>query len=479
MILLKKVVLGNIKHSGDKRDISLSKFESSNSIYSDVKSLSDEDEDVSMSGANGGSLLGLAATISKAKRVNTSAGFGSLLGSSNFYIDNNEVVLFPHLPISLEKKWIDPKIIKTSVEVSVKKSFALDINLLAVEEKLVMAKTQLIRKFFLIVNGFGRATTSSKFEEIIRSTFTSEKNMEMATSLAKEKGINVNNNLKRQGLGEIKLIKIQLIGLWQKAVVEFAELASRDWFRALLFTLPALLCCGWFESEDAMESAYHTESIFSGVKLSWAKLDLVCCEKCGLLGHSALECNVLVPISRSAAFGGKSWAQVVSFAFSSGNFYFSSGTRSDFFSPGSSGFKRNTLVVQSKFSINNCLTSLERFLELLADQVSDIMRRLNGVKFVPLVSITQVVLPATPVLTLASLDTNMVLDVPQSSLFLSSSVLKNKVADLDLSSLKILTSKVGGLESKIMALEVSIGSILRKLDLLCINSGSLIYSLHQ
>ncbi|KAG9300427.1 hypothetical protein G9A89_010052 [Geosiphon pyriformis] len=163
----KKIVLGNVKYFGNKRDISLSKSGSGNSVYSDVKSLSGEDEDVSMSEANGGSLLGSAATTSKAKQVNTNAGFGSPLGSPNFHINDDEVVLPFCLPISLEKKWIDPKIIKTFVEVLVKRSFTLDINFSAIEGKLVTAKTQLIRKIFSTVNGFGGATTPSKFEEII------------------------------------------------------------------------------------------------------------------------------------------------------------------------------------------------------------------------------------------------------------------------------------------------------------------------
>ncbi|KAG9300600.1 hypothetical protein G9A89_005200 [Geosiphon pyriformis] len=63
----KKVVLSNVKHSGDERDIFLSKSEFSGSIYSDVESLSGEDKNVSMSGTIGRSLLGLAATTSKAK----------------------------------------------------------------------------------------------------------------------------------------------------------------------------------------------------------------------------------------------------------------------------------------------------------------------------------------------------------------------------------------------------------------------------
>ncbi|KAG9296726.1 hypothetical protein G9A89_001358 [Geosiphon pyriformis] len=199
----KKVVLDNVKYSGNKRNISLSKSGSGDSVYSDVESLSGKDEDVSMSGANGESLLGLAATTPKAKRVNTGASFGSPLGSPNFHMDDDKVVLSFHLSISLEKK----------------------------------------------------ATILSKFEGIIQSTFTSEKNMEMAASLAREKKIDVNSDLKKQKIhldwavvvkkismdtpkemivtalaefGEIKSIKIQLIGLWQKAVVEFAELGQAE-----------------------------------------------------------------------------------------------------------------------------------------------------------------------------------------------------------------------------------------------------------
>ncbi|KAG9302278.1 hypothetical protein G9A89_008769 [Geosiphon pyriformis] len=227
--------------------------------------------------------------------------------------------------------------------------------------------------------------------------------------------------------------------------------ASKDWFRTLLFTLPVRttaydldtfledvgkktciinyslnsgnrIYCAMigFESEDAIKSAYYTELIFSGIKLSWARLDLVHCKKCGLLGYLALECDVLslsitksskivkrvtledhrlqlaklytkksVPIFRPAAFGGKSWAQVVSLASLFGNLYFNSGARSNSSPSGSLGFKGNMPVVQ----------------------MSDIMHRLNGVEIVPLVPITQVVPLATSVLTLASLNTNMVLDV--------------------------------------------------------------------
>ncbi|KAG9302866.1 hypothetical protein G9A89_022282 [Geosiphon pyriformis] len=77
-----------------------------------------------MSDIYDGSPLDLTVTTPKIKHVNTSAGFGSLFGFSNFDIDDNE--------------------------------------------------------------------------EIIQSTFTSEKSMERVISLAKEKRIVINNDLKRQ-----------------------------------------------------------------------------------------------------------------------------------------------------------------------------------------------------------------------------------------------------------------------------------------
>ncbi|KAG9286500.1 hypothetical protein G9A89_014666 [Geosiphon pyriformis] len=119
----KKVVFDNIKHSGNKRNISLGRFGFSVSIYSNVESFFRKDENVSMSGID----------------VNTGAVFGSPLGSSNFHINDNKVVFPPHLPIFLDKK-------DHSINVYFKKS------------------------------------------------------MEMATLLVRKKGINVNSNLKRQGM---------------------------------------------------------------------------------------------------------------------------------------------------------------------------------------------------------------------------------------------------------------------------------------
>ncbi|KAG9291524.1 hypothetical protein G9A89_021943 [Geosiphon pyriformis] len=181
-----------------------------------------------------------------AKCFNTGAVIGSFISTISYNIDDEKEVSLPScLSFSLEKMWVDPKIVKSQVEVTVKKSFTLDINLSAVKEK----------KLFSTINGFGGATTPSKFKEIIRSTFTLSESMEKAMSLARENNIIVNSDLKRQGVhsdwaivikkilidtskemiiatvsefGQVVSIRLQLIGLWQKAVVEFAESSQAD-----------------------------------------------------------------------------------------------------------------------------------------------------------------------------------------------------------------------------------------------------------
>ncbi|KAG9294658.1 hypothetical protein G9A89_008137 [Geosiphon pyriformis] len=591
----KRVVLDNIKHSGDERDISLSKSGPGDSVYSDVDSLFGDDKDVGITGVHRGSLLDSAATTSKAKRVNTGTIFGSLLGSPDFTISNNEIVLSLRVSIPLDKKWIDPKIVKTQVEMSVKKFFTLDIDLSAVEGKSAMAKTQVIRKLFSEINGFGRATTPSKFEGIIRSTFTSEGSMERAVLLARKKGIIVNSNLKRQEVhsdwaviikeilmnmpkdmiittvakfGENKSICIQLVGLWQKAVVKFAKSeqavhlaskwsfligkdlvcvamavrdhktwASRDQFRALLFTLLVgtmahnlgnllreadgktciinqsfemgnRVCCAvvGFDSEEKLKAAFCTEPIFGSVRFSWARLGLVWCKKCGRFGYLALECDVSdvsvstlsialkkkgkyvfsadhfhlaklyvkknVSISHPTVFGGKSWAQVVSLASSAGGSSSGSGFG---FGPSLSGASGLVGGAPSspidKSPLGARLAFLEHSLEFLADQVSGILRKLSFVELVPMMPYfdTPSLVGSVPVAPV--LDSDMVLD---GILMSPSSPSSNAELDAGFSSSssKVLTTKMGGLESKLSALEASVGSVLTRLDLLCSDSDT-------
>ncbi|KAG9296170.1 hypothetical protein G9A89_014762 [Geosiphon pyriformis] len=517
---------------------------------------------------------------------NTGTAISFPIGSISYNMDDEKKVSFPFcLSFSLEKVWVDPKIVKSQVKVTVKKSFALDINLSAVEGKSATAKTQVIRKLFSIINGFGGTTTSSKFEEIIRSTFTSSESMEKATSLAGENNIIVNSNLKRQGLhsdravvikeilmnmpkdmiitvvsefGQIVSIKIQLVGIWQKTVVEFTDSdqtvqlasrwsflieknsvhvamaiedhdtwASRNQFRVLLFILlvsttahnlgtllekaggkTCIINCSLetgnrfhcavvgFESIEKLESAFLTEPIFGGVHLSWARLNLIWCGKCGHFGHSILECDASVelssglpntfkkfafsfdhiqlarlyvkknvPISCPAAFGRKSWAQMMSFASSSGGFSSGSGLLSGgkplFF--GSFGSQVDGL--------GDCLAVLEHSLEIFSDQVSVILKKLSFVDLVPLASTSCAPPAAGSVPSALVVDSGMALDDVLALPVSSSSGSDEPAAGFSSSGTKVLTSKMGGLESKLSALEALFGSILVRLDLLCSGSG--------
>ncbi|KAG9302025.1 hypothetical protein G9A89_021069 [Geosiphon pyriformis] len=220
--------------------------------------------------------------------------------------------------------------------------------------------------------------------------------MEIAISLAREKEININSNLKRQKIrsdqavvikkipmntpkdmiiaiepkfGKIKSIKIQLIRMWQKTVVEFGS--------------------------------------------SSPSLDV-----------SSLG-STLSPTSANTS------------------------------------------------GLSNCLTVLEYSLKLLSDQVSVLLKKLSFVELVPLTTFFSV-LSSVALASLASvLDLNMILDNVLVSFISSFFAGFDILANFSSSSFKILTTKVGGLESKMVALEISINSVLERLDHLCSGLGSL------
>ncbi|KAG9300300.1 hypothetical protein G9A89_011373 [Geosiphon pyriformis] len=407
-----------------------------------------------MESVNSESLLGLIATTPKAKRMNTDMILGSPFSFPNFKIEKEVELLLPPLGISLEKRWIDFKIEKTPVKVSVRKLFALNINLLAIENKSTTAKTQLIRKIFSLVNGFGGATTLSKFEKIIRFTFTSEKSMEIATLLARKKEININSNLKRQEIRSdwavvIKkilmdtpkdMIILFLIGkdsvYVAKMVKDHKTWALRDWFRAFLFTLPV------------ETTAYN-------------------------LGNLLKRADVL--IFYLAVFSGKSWAQVVLLANFSGGAYFKSGSSS--LSLGISHLGGTLFPILADSSgLDDYLAVLKCSLKLLSDQVFVLLKKLSFVELVLLTASSSASPPVAPVLLAPVLNLDMILDSALVSSTPFSSVGSDLMADFSSSSSKILTTKVGGLESKMVALEALIHSVLGRLDHLCSGVGLLTLS---
>ncbi|KAG9307238.1 hypothetical protein G9A89_017066 [Geosiphon pyriformis] len=375
--------------------------------------------------------------------------------------------------------------------------------------------------------------------------------------------------------GKIKSIKIQLIGIWQKAVVEFAELgqadllvskwsfligkdsvhivkvvrdhetwALRDRFRVLLFILPVgtmahnlgtlldktgkktciinrsletgnKICCAVisFESNDNLEFVFRTELILGGIKLFWARIDLIQCKKCRKFGHSAMKYDAFVVflpkpsrtfkritsdrrclqlaklykkksvlISRSTAFGGKFWTQMVTLAGLSGGLCFSSGSSSSSSlslsgaSDSDSGF---SLTSANTSSLNAYLATLECSLELLMDQVSGILKKLSGMELKSTATPSSIPSLFTPTFLVPHLDGDMVLDNIILASTLSLLAVDNMVHDFSSSFSKILISKVGGLESKMVAFEVLIGLVLEKLNCLCSGVGSLALLLSQ
>ncbi|KAG9296140.1 hypothetical protein G9A89_014732 [Geosiphon pyriformis] len=552
----KRVSLCHMIQFGDKHKAALAKPRSKGSQYSNMESDSGNSvaSDI-LAGGGDGSLFGSAATTPKVKRVKNNLDCGSSLGSLDYNIDdNNGGPLPPPLGISLDRIWLDPKIIKTQVEVADSKDSAHKEN-------------------FLKNHWFGGATTPSKFEGIIRSTFTSEESMKKAASLAGKNGIIVNTDFKRQGVCSNRTVVIkeipmdmpkEMIITTQKAIVEFAEssqadlLASkwsflirkdsvrvakavgdhetwafRDQFRMLLFTLPvemtahdlgtlleeaggktcvincsletgnktrcAVVC---FESDEAMESAFHTESIFGSVKFSWARLDLVCCKQYGKFGHSVLKCNAgvasasqssklfkkpanldthlqlaklyakkKVPISRSVAFGGKSWAQVVLVASAFHSPHDGSGSGFLPFGASSSGGTPPPLSMVNS-PLGTHLARLKHSVELLFDQILNILLRFDNLSLVPSAPSFSVIL-SVDISHPSVSNFLMVADFDLGSnmpIFLSSG---NDNFQLGVSSSKVLTSKVGILESKLVVLDASIGSILVKLEQMCAGSGPL------
>ncbi|KAG9305046.1 hypothetical protein G9A89_007449 [Geosiphon pyriformis] len=141
------------------------------------------------------------------------------------------------------------------------KSFTLDVELSAVPGKSNSDKLFKVKKIFYKIDGFGGASTLSKFPGVIRSTFTSESSLVKARELAICKKILVNDDLRKVNshsdreviikkisvdlpksaieavfsrFGKIVSIKVQLIGLWQKALVEYessemADLVAARW----------------------------------------------------------------------------------------------------------------------------------------------------------------------------------------------------------------------------------------------------------
>ncbi|KAG9300351.1 hypothetical protein G9A89_009975 [Geosiphon pyriformis] len=161
-------------------------------------------------------------------------------------------------------------------------------------------------------------------------------------------------------------------------------------------------------------------------------------------------------IAHPVSFGGKTWAQIAgrSLLHVVPLVTLSVGPVSGVNFP---PLASNSLVVSE---LNDHLASLECFLEILSDQISGILKKLSFVELVPLASSPYALSLAVSVPMASVLDSNMALDGMLTSSPFSLPGVNKLVNGFNSSSSKILTSKVGGLESKMSALEVLVSSVL-------------------
>ncbi|KAG9284215.1 hypothetical protein G9A89_003839 [Geosiphon pyriformis] len=127
----------------------------------------------------------------KSLKVKTKKALGKPLGKIDFSKDDSDDGVFSNAPLKL------PSSVKYLVNVPVRKSFTLDIGLDKVAGKSSQEKLVVVRKLFSGINGFGGASTPSKFSGIIRVTFTSKSSLMKTTDKAMSAKILVNTDLKK------------------------------------------------------------------------------------------------------------------------------------------------------------------------------------------------------------------------------------------------------------------------------------------
>ncbi|KAG9304908.1 hypothetical protein G9A89_010770 [Geosiphon pyriformis] len=230
-----EMVLSRKKRRGGVLEDDSSDSETGNTTESESIDMKEEClvEETSFDFGESGALTGedhnQTPTSSKVKTKKT---LGKPLGKIDFSKDGDSNSILSDAPLDL------PPPLKNLVNVSVRKSFTLDIGLNKVASYFSQEKLVVVRKLFSGINGFGGASILSKFLGIIRATFTSELSLIKAIDKAanravviKEIPIGTSAEAVRAVLSEfgvIKVIKMQLIGLWQKAVVEFEQLDQAD-----------------------------------------------------------------------------------------------------------------------------------------------------------------------------------------------------------------------------------------------------------
>ncbi|KAG9288974.1 hypothetical protein G9A89_015523 [Geosiphon pyriformis] len=281
-------------------------------------------------------------------KVKTKKTLGKSLGKIDFSLSNNEDDVLLDAPLEL------PLSLKNLVNISVCKFFILDIGLDKVIGKSSQEKLQVVKKLFSKINGFGGASTPLKFAGIIRAKETQimvNSNLKKSSECSdwavvlKEIPIGTSTEAVRTALskfGIIKSIKMQLIELWQKAVVKFEQIKHADliavcWsilirkdavhvcdvYKALLYTLPigtnthdiwdyvasidektCVIDCHsvsyaqtrcttiCFDFAELLDAVIETTLVLKETNLHWSCLVLAKYAGCKKLGHTLLACPI-------------------------------------------------------------------------------------------------------------------------------------------------------------------------------------------
>ncbi|KAG9287732.1 hypothetical protein G9A89_004135 [Geosiphon pyriformis] len=379
------------------------------------------------------------------------------------------------------------------------KSFALDIKVSAVPEK----------------------------TNVDKSSFTSEISLNKTREMVVGEKILVNDNLRKLSVcSDREVIVKEIPSVFMRKNSVHVALAIndkqmwvlRDQHRTLLYTLsvgtnvhdlssllesyggktcyighnPILYVCDrctviCFGDEASKLAAIGIILVFKGVSLHWAGLSLASYTHCKQFGHVTVNCSLekrvvfkqdqihlagiykkkSAPIACPVSFGGKTWAQV---AGGSPSHVISSslvGAGLHF------GLVPSSMVTDSPTisHLNDQLAILEHSLELLIDRVSGILVRLESIDLVPVTTFSLSLLPAVSGTLTSNVNSDMIIDTALVSSSTPPSVIHDAVVELSSSSSKVLTAKVGGLETKLIALEASVGLVLDKLNILCSGLG--------
>ncbi|KAG9298992.1 hypothetical protein G9A89_020305 [Geosiphon pyriformis] len=431
-----KISLGKVKHLGNKADLFFKLPASNSNQYKNIDISSNE-----KLGHKIGKNLGYSAdsksdkpldsctNIPKAKCFNFGTVKTSLLGFCDFGSTVDDVDMDLPSFVSLESSLCLVVSVKEKFCFELIKSFALNIGLLAVSGSTLCNKLKSVKKLFYKIDGFGNVLTPSKFPGIVKASFISESSFALAKQLAVSENLVISVDLPKLAIESVLVkyekifsIKMQLIGLWQKALV--IDLVASKWSILLGKNLAcvvkanankqihmvrrlAIFLGTWYLMYEPTTAICSTP-VFKGVNLIWAGLSSSKCATCGNFGYFFSGCGsgkknfeqsfkkkflcsnsdkrhlVFIYTKKQApmfcpiSFGSVTWASVIS-----------SSSKNLFFTPfveinsGMRSVNGSTSVV---IILALCVSVFKHLLENVFDQMVDILHKLDRLLVVSSVS---------------------------------------------------------------------------------------------